>query len=454
MRKFTFIFKKRFLPFFLIAYIFVFTMFHDYIQASSLVIPDSGAWSAYDVLYTLLQSIGISISLNPTDDDVPKGFTKDTYDEYVDYILEWSNTAQQNIDTGDTPLQKFVDEIKALPENIHDGCISISQDLWNFLNNYGYEATDARINVDTAVVAGSDIPFIYSASCFNPNLVLDFYLSTNEVCFVYTKVYQNGKYYYSQFAVSDTSFIYSFTNSNVSDPSFSRYNSASYNGYYYAKLGAGLFSDAYLIGYEISSIPDFINSLSGDLAINAPDVIWPKTDLAYDIVNHVATWDDAIANDLITTAEDDDTVAVIPLTDTGVGDDVYTNVGVTDIPSTGEDVKDSEATDEDAKEETVDQSVIATLPDSASKAGDITKYFPFCIPFDLVSMIKGMQAEQKPPVWNFKFYFKTIDYTFEVTVDMSDYEKYIKIFRAGLVIFYVIILMLITIRYSSGIVKD
>ena len=69
-------------------------------------------------------------------------------------------------------------------------------------------------------------------------------------------------------------------------------------------------------------------------------------------------------------------------------------------------------------------------------------------------MIKGMQADQKPPVWSFKFHFKTINYTFEVTVDMSDYEKYIKIFRAGIVIFYIIILMLVTIRYSSGIVKD
>lgn len=107
-------------------------------------------------------------------------------------------------------------------------------------------------------------------------------------------------------------------------------------------------------------------------------------------------------------------------------------------------------TDTDIDEETLTDTVDSVL----SNGGKITQLFPFCIPFDIVSMIKGMKSAKKAPVWHFKYYFKPIDYTFEFTVDMSDYEQYIKIFRAGFVIFYVITLMLLTIRYSSGIVKD
>lgn len=84
-----------------------------------------------------------------------------------------------------------------------------------------------------------------------------------------------------------------------------------------------------------------------------------------------------------------------------------------------------------------------------NKFGDITKLFPFCIPFDLVRLIKGMSAEKKPPVFHFEHEFKTIDYTFVVDVDLSDYDKYIKLFRYGMQIFYILALMFLTAKIST-----
>lgn len=89
------------------------------------------------------------------------------------------------------------------------------------------------------------------------------------------------------------------------------------------------------------------------------------------------------------------------------------------------------------------------IADKLGKYGDITKLFPFCIPFDIVNLIKGMSAEKAPPVFHFKYYFKSINYTFKVDVDLSKYAKYIKLFRYGMQIFYILALMFMTIRISK-----
>jgi len=92
------------------------------------------------------------------------------------------------------------------------------------------------------------------------------------------------------------------------------------------------------------------------------------------------------------------------------------------------------------------------MSDTSSKLlkyGDVRKIFPFCIPFDIVDMIRGLRAEKAPPVFHFDYYFKGIDYTFTVDVDLSDYDKYIKLFRGGMVIFFVLALMWLTVKVSK-----
>lgn len=92
---------------------------------------------------------------------------------------------------------------------------------------------------------------------------------------------------------------------------------------------------------------------------------------------------------------------------------------------------------------------VKNLPSIASGAGDITKYFPFCIPWDMIALIKSMNASKKAPVFHFEYTFKTLNYTFIVDVDMSDYWKYIKIFRWGMTIFFVIGLFFVTVKFTT-----
>ena len=56
--------------------------------------------------------------------------------------------------------------------------------------------------------------------------------------------------------------------------------------------------------------------------------------------------------------------------------------------------------------------------------------FPFCIPFDLINCIKGLSAEGEAPKWMMKIPMPT-GYTWTITVDMSDYDSVVRIFRLG-----------------------
>lgn len=92
---------------------------------------------------------------------------------------------------------------------------------------------------------------------------------------------------------------------------------------------------------------------------------------------------------------------------------------------------------------------VKNLPSIASGAGNITKYFPFCIPWDMIALIKSMNASKKAPVFHFEYTFKSLNYTFIVDVDMGDYWKYIKIFRWGMTIFFVIGLFFVTVKFTT-----
>ena len=96
---------------------------------------------------------------------------------------------------------------------------------------------------------------------------------------------------------------------------------------------------------------------------------------------------------------------------------------------------------------------VKNLPSIASGAGNITQYFPFCIPWDIVALIKTMNAQKSPPVFHFEHYFKAIDYNFVVDVNLEDYWKYIKIFRWGLTIFFIIGLFFLTDKLTTFVHK-
>lgn len=89
------------------------------------------------------------------------------------------------------------------------------------------------------------------------------------------------------------------------------------------------------------------------------------------------------------------------------------------------------------------------IPATAGKAGNWKRLFPFCIPWDMMELIKSLKADKKAPVFDFKYTFKAVNYTWVVRVDMSDYWKYIKIFRWGMTIFFIIGLFFLTVKFTT-----
>lgn len=84
---------------------------------------------------------------------------------------------------------------------------------------------------------------------------------------------------------------------------------------------------------------------------------------------------------------------------------------------------------------------------------DLREVFPFCIPFDLIHLLKAFEAEAEAPVFEFPLDLelnnpwtgeKVVDYHHTFKLDMSDYEPVIKILRIFQVVFFIIALMLIT----------
>ena len=84
---------------------------------------------------------------------------------------------------------------------------------------------------------------------------------------------------------------------------------------------------------------------------------------------------------------------------------------------------------------------------------DLTKVFPFCIPFDLIHLFKVLDAEPEAPVFKIPIELKVdnpfngksiVDYEDTMVINLSDYEQPVKVIRIFEVIFFLIGLMLIT----------
>lgn len=109
----------------------------------------------------------------------------------------------------------------------------------------------------------------------------------------------------------------------------------------------------------------------------------------------------------------------------------------------------TEDTSEDSTQDSTQDQDYEDVIDSAGKGGNWKRLFPFCIPWDIMTLIKSMNATKKAPHFKFEHTFKNINYTFKIDVDMSDYWKYIKIFRWGMAIFFIIGLFFLTVKFTT-----
>lgn len=87
--------------------------------------------------------------------------------------------------------------------------------------------------------------------------------------------------------------------------------------------------------------------------------------------------------------------------------------------------------------------------DSSQPVVDLSKFFPFCIPFDLIHLVQALDADPVAPKWTLKLEPPQFPVEWEVTLDLSQFESLAKIFRAGETLLFVVGLILIT----RGIIK-
>lgn len=99
----------------------------------------------------------------------------------------------------------------------------------------------------------------------------------------------------------------------------------------------------------------------------------------------------------------------------------------------------------------------AVLPQGVSdKLKDLSGKFPFCIPFDLVECFKsfGSNEAAEAPKWDLTFSIPGTNKDYEFSVDLSMFDKYIPIFRSGVLILFLIGLILGTRKLIGWQVKN
>ena len=87
--------------------------------------------------------------------------------------------------------------------------------------------------------------------------------------------------------------------------------------------------------------------------------------------------------------------------------------------------------------------------DNTKPIVDLSKFFPFCIPFDLIHLVQALDAKPVAPKWSLKLEPPQFPVVWEVTLDLSEFESLAKIFRTGETLLFVVGLILIT----RGIIK-
>jgi hypothetical protein len=74
----------------------------------------------------------------------------------------------------------------------------------------------------------------------------------------------------------------------------------------------------------------------------------------------------------------------------------------------------------------------------------VTSVFPFCIPFDLVRLVKVMSATSQAPRWEIPLNIRMINYSYTFVLDMAPFESLASIFRLTETILFILALIIAT----------
>ena len=434
--------------------------------------------------------------------DFCKEFFGDTFEQW--YV---SNGFSEDIDTFKREFNKILTQDYS---SVGDALGSIPSDILDVV--YSYLHADSLSGVFNPLsvndlsefkplVVGDSFTLSCSCGYFSDGVNQDIYncssvvelVSGNDVrlinvlnSYIYKNIYGSE---FGLFAISNESFTLLVNGvSYVSELTTSGIYAISIN------LGAGGFAGR-PVDYFLSNVGSIAISSYGALTsldssieyiyrflkygildgVNLPNVDVPNIadkDWAYDIVGWPNTWDadkpdvkpwdgvdslpipgDVVLGDSIPGVIDFPDVIGKIIDGTIPWPDVIGAVRDIDIPTPGPDP--DKPTEPEPDPELPE--IPAVLPQGVSdKLKDLSGKFPFCIPFDLVDSFKafGSNEAAEAPKWDLTFKIPGTNKDYEFIVDLSMFDKYISIFRSGVLILFLIGLMLGTRKLIGWQVKN
>lgn len=84
---------------------------------------------------------------------------------------------------------------------------------------------------------------------------------------------------------------------------------------------------------------------------------------------------------------------------------------------------------------------VITIPEGGFEIpiiSDLQTRFPFSIPWDIKNLLKGLRAVREAPHFEISWYIRPIDYTWEFSLDLSDFENVAAIFRNCFLILFIL----------------
>lgn len=486
---------KKFIPLLMAVIVLFQTVYSSVETAKAAALPEVIYYTYWDLISSLYGVCGYDTKIDESVINNHSVTGKQAWDNFVTFV---ENSAKANYKFLEDGASKAFSELENLVNNVTDKGFSITQDLYDMLksvfadqvansgvrnqfdvssvdkiesellvwtNAVGYSRSDKLRDLAWNIYRGDVLNIIYdgygSYMCFLCDKPLYIDIEDDEHSFPF-KYYDND----GDLVSLTTTLYYVFSSSKSVACSSSVYVTVGSAYSWIVKRGAFVGTDT--IGAQVSegacpkevpevvpwrkevTVPDEWRVIPGGGSDDDPDKNPDALPVVIPIKPTPGKDPDSTEDPSTETPEDPDKKddpdkkkdpVVNPIINPDTGNVVDPNTGWDIDPSTGMLINPNTG-------ELVNPDTSNTVS-NASKFGDITKLFPFCIPFDFVKLIKGMSAEKAPPVFHFEHRFKGINYTFVVDVDLSDYDKYIKIFRFGLQVLFVITLMFLTVKFSK-----
>ena len=90
------------------------------------------------------------------------------------------------------------------------------------------------------------------------------------------------------------------------------------------------------------------------------------------------------------------------------------------------------------------------ITDGIPILNNLQRRFPFSIPFDIYNMLSGLSAQRVAPEFHYELEIPTLNYTWDIDVDLSAWDDVAELFRVCFLILFIISLAVFAYRHYFG----